>query len=261
MKTRPSRRNVQSAMSLYSASEETAMSDQRTVRVLTLDSLPVIHAGVAQLLAAFADLDVVGQAYTVAEALQFGACSAPDVVLIEIRDLGAVWPEAFGSLAWGLPGVALVAFTATVEVDTIRQMLQLGAKGYLLKNIAALDLAHGLRNAANGRTAFAPEALEAALALHRDPEPGPLLSPREREVLTLLAHGLSNGEIAARLSVTAATVKYHCRTIYQKLHVTTRGQAVAKAYTSRLVPLTWSEAEPAQRPSEPGARLTLVRRA
>ncbi|NTU84645.1 MAG: response regulator transcription factor [Chloroflexales bacterium] len=238
------------------------MVDQRTVRVLTLDSLPVIHAGVGQLLAAFSDIKLVGHAYSLAEAQELGARFRPDIALVEIGDLGVAWPEALAGLARALPGVPLVVFTMTVEVDALRHTLRAGVQGYLLKNTDALSLAQALRAAAAGRTVFAPEAWEVVVALHRDAEPGTaLLSPREREVLTLLALGLSNDEIAVRLHISISTVKYHCRTLFQKLYVATRGQAVAKAYAARLVPLMCSEAEPAQRRSEPGARLALVRRA
>lgn len=226
------------------------MADQQALRVLTLDSLPVIHAGVGQLLAPFPDLAVAGHAYSAAEALLLGARLRPHLALVEIRDLGAAWPEALAGLARDLPGVAPVVFTTTAEVGALREALRAGARGYLLKNADALGLAQALRAVATGRTAFAPEALEAAVALHRDAEPErPALSPREREVLALVAHGLSNDEIAARLHVSTSTVKYHCRTLFQKLHVTSRAQAIARAYACQLVPLALAEGElaPARR--------------
>ncbi|NTU82406.1 MAG: response regulator transcription factor [Chloroflexales bacterium] len=217
--------------------------------MLTIDRLPLVHAGVRQLLAAFPDLNIAGEAYDVAEALLLGARCAPDIALVEIADLGSAWPEALRSLIRGVPGVRCIAFTATAELTLVRETLQAGAQGYLLKHVDALSLAHALRSVATGRQVFSPEATQVALAPQQEALPEIAhLSLREREVLTLLACGLSNDEIAARLHVSYSTVKFHCRALFQKLGVTSRGQAIAWAYAQRLVPTATAGLSASARP-------------
>jgi DNA-binding NarL/FixJ family response regulator len=202
------------------------------IRVLPLDTLPLVHVGVQQLLADFPDLAVVGAARSCSEALQVATRCAPHILLIEIADLGVGWPTTLRNLARSLPSAHMVVFTGTAKSRLFEEALQAGVQGYLLKNIAAFDLAQALRRVAIGQRVFAPE-------LSADSQRDPLrdrfaLSKREREVLTLLAHGLSNNEIAGRLHLSSSTVKFHCGGLFKKLGVANRAQAIARAYTYQI---------------------------
>jgi DNA-binding NarL/FixJ family response regulator len=225
------------------------MAKVTPIRVLTIDALPLVHAGVRQLLAAFPDIRLGGEAFDLTDALRLGVVCAPTVVLAEIDALGAEWPAALRRLTGALR-IPVVVFTTEADAECVRQAREVGVHGFLLKNCQALALAQALRSVAVGRQAFAPEVVE----VMRSAQPRSLrrdtLTQREREVLTLLARGLSNQEISARLCVSRATVKYHCGQIFTKLEVQNRSQAVALAYTRNLVPRLMADAEPvaARRP-------------
>jgi DNA-binding NarL/FixJ family response regulator len=215
------------------------------ISVLTLDALPLVHGGVRQLLAAFPDLQLVGEAHDLGEAIHIGNQRSPHIVLVEIGDLGASWIDQFHRLRQSLPHARLVVFTLIPGLEQVREALRAGAQGYLLKRATAMSLAQALRSVAGGQQVFAPEVTQAILAA----APGSPLDPanlslREREVLTLLARGLSNREISQRMYVSAATIKFHCSNLYGKLGVRTRAQAIAAAYTDRLIPTLIGEREP-----------------
>jgi DNA-binding NarL/FixJ family response regulator len=215
------------------------------IRVLTIDALPLVHGGVRQLLAAFPDLQLVGEAYDLGEAIHIGNQRSPHIVLVEIGDLGASWADQFHRLRQALPHARLVVFTLMSGPEQVREALRAGAQGYLLKRATAVTLAQALRSVAGGQQVFAPEATQAILAPEASTPLDPAgLSLREREVLTMLARGLSNREISQRLHVSAATIKFHCGNIYGKLGVRTRAQAIAAAYTYKLIPTLISEREP-----------------
>lgn len=214
------------------------------ISVLTLDALPLVHGGVRQLLAAFPDLKLVGEAHDLGEAIYIGNQRMPLIVLVEIDDLGIAWVEQFQRLSKSLPHARLVVFTLMAEPEQVREALRAGAQGYLLKRATALTLAQALRSVAAGQQVFAPEATQALLAAEATCPLDPAdLSLREREVLTLLARGLSNHEISQRMHVSNATVKFHCGNLYGKLGVHTRAEAIAAAYTYKLIPTLIGERE------------------
>jgi NarL family two-component system response regulator LiaR len=135
--------------------------------------------------------------------------------------------------------VQVIALTSFQEKELVRDALRAGAISYLLKNVSADDLAEAIRAACAGRSTLAPEALQALVqADDQEPAPGHDLSEREREVLALLVEGLSNPEIAARLSVSRSTAKAHVSNILSKLGVSNRAEAVALAVQHNLVPTT-----------------------
>ncbi len=209
------------------------------IRLLTIDALPIIHAGVRQMLAAFADIELVGEACDLRDALRIGAQRTPTLVLTEIDALGADWPGALRRLAGALQAPTVV-FTLRADEGCVRQALEVGAQGFLLKSVQPLALAQALRSVAAGQRVFDPEVIGAALA----PRPHDLpagLTHREREVLALLARGLSNSEIGLRLCVSKATVKFHCGQLFSKLGVQSRAQAIAAAYIHNLVPRVIAE--------------------
>ena len=220
------------------------MVDVVPVRVLTIDPLPLVHAGVRQLLAAFPDLQPVGEAFDLNEALQFSAMRAATVALVEIDTLGPEWPAALQQLAGALR-IPVVVFTLKADSEQVRQALAAGVQGFLLKNIQPLALAQALRSIVAGQRVVAPEAFNTALAAQPRDVAWNTLTRREREVLSLMTRGCSNNEIGARLCVSRATVKYHCGQIFAKLGVESRAQAIVAAYTRNLVPRLIAEVEPA----------------
>lgn len=207
------------------------------IRVMTIDSQPLVHGGVRHLLSEFADIEIVGEAYDLCGAVRFAERSSPDIMLVEIADLGPDWQGALGHLGRAFPMKQLVVFTTANDAEMVRGALQTGVDGYLLKNIWPLSLAQALRSIAGGQRVLAPEASDALIMAQRnEATPCEKLSPRERDVLTLLVRGLSNKEIGLQLHVSTSTVKFHCASIFGKLGAKTRAQAVVHACEGRLVP-------------------------
>ena len=181
---------------------------------------------------------LVGEAANGAEALQLVEQCAPDVILMDL-----VMPEMDGATATRLirhqfPAVQVVALTSFKEDDLVQGVLAAGAIGYLLKNIAADELADAIRAAYVGRPTLAPEATRALIHSATQARVQPLghdLTERERDVLTLMVTGMNNSEIAEKLVVSRSTVKYHVSNILSKLQATSRTEAVAYALQQNLL--------------------------
>jgi DNA-binding NarL/FixJ family response regulator len=219
------------------------MAEMKRIRVLTVDSRPIIHAGVRQLLADFPDIVFAGAAFDREEALVLTRSQAPDIVLVESDDLGPGWPDALRRLVRERAG-AVVVFTMTATEEGSYQMLQAGVQGVLLKGVQPFTLAQALRSIAAGQQVFDPAVTQAALMVQPGSHAADELSNRERDVLALLANGLSNHEISRRLCVSYATVKFHCANLFGKLGVRTRAQAIAVAYKRQLIPQVIVDRDP-----------------
>jgi NarL family two-component system response regulator LiaR len=211
------------------------MTLPRLIRVLVVDDHPLAQAGVRHFLNALPDMELVGEAASGDEALELCARVRPDVVLMDVA-----MPEPDGlastrALKARFPQIKVLMLTSFSESGVVQEALRAGASGYMLKNATGLDLAQAIRSAFAGHMTMAPEATEALVNAMRTPE-GTHLTEREREVLTLLAEGLSNNQIAERLLVSTATVKFHVSSVFTKLGVSTRAEAIAAAYKRRLVP-------------------------
>jgi NarL family two-component system response regulator LiaR len=198
----------------------------------------MLRKGLRFFLAGFDDLELVGEAASGKEAIRLCAELEPDVVLMDM-----VMPDMDGAAATQAirqqtPTVEVIALTSFQEEDLIERALQAGAISYLLKNVSAETLAEAIRQAHAGHSTLAPEATEALVKATRARasrnDYG--LTDRELEVLSLLVEGLSNAEIAERLVVTVATVKFHVRGILSKLGVSSRTEAVALALHQNLIP-------------------------
>lgn len=205
-----------------------------TIRVLIVDDHPVVRAGIAALLAGEPDIDVVGECTGADEALRSAASRKPDVVLMDLQlGEGPDGVDATTRLT-ALPDApkVLVLTTYDAELD-ITRAIAAGATGYLLKAGPPEDLFHGIRAAARGETALAPQVAARLLGSMRAPVPA--LSARETEIVRLLAEGLMNRQIATRLFISEATVKTHLIHIYDKLGVESRAAAVAVATERRII--------------------------
>ncbi|MFF3483882.1 response regulator [Streptomyces sp. NPDC002701] len=198
------------------------------IRVLLADDHPVVRDGLAAMLATQPDLTVVGEAATGAEAVHRTASLAPDVVLMDLQMPGMDGTTATAAIRAAHPEVRVLVLT-TYDTDAdITASIDAGAVGYLLKDTGRHELCEAVRTAARGGAALSPTVAAKVLAHMRgDRRAG--LSGRELEVLSAVARGQSNKQIARALRLSEATVKTHLLHIYTKLDVTDRTAAVTAA--------------------------------
>lgn len=208
-------------------------------RVLIVDDHSVVRNGIAFSLQAFPDIDIVAQASSGEEALRICAEAEvlPDVVLMDLIMPGMGGVAAIRELHNAYPQVQIIALTGFQEGTLVEEALPAGAIGYLLKDVAVEELAKAIRLASCGVPSLAPAAAQALVhsVARRPPPIGQDLTEREREVLRLLAEGLSNQQIAERLVITPATVKFHTRSIRSKLGTASRTETVVVALNYHLV--------------------------
>ena len=195
------------------------------IRVVIADDHAVVRAGLAQLLATFADVELVGAAANGEEAVTLSAERAPDVVLMDLEMPVLDCIEATRRIRAAQPDVAVVVLTSFSDRERILSALDAGAAGYLLKDAEPDALARAIEAAARGEAPLDPKAARALLAARRAPGPADALSDREREVLALVAKGLPNKLIAQRLGISEKTVKAHLTSVYRQIGVTDRTQA------------------------------------
>jgi DNA-binding NarL/FixJ family response regulator len=221
-----------------------AKAREAPLRVIVADDQRVVREGLTLMLGLIDGIESVGAAADGEEALEMVAAEAPDVVLMDLRMPRLDGIEATRRLAETHPGVGVVALTTYADDETVVAALQAGARGYLTKDAGAEQIRSAIRRVAEGEAAIDPAVQRQLLsAVRRGEEParpqdGELpdgLTPREAEVLELIAAGLSNGEIADRLVVSGATVKSHVNHLFAKIGARDRAQAVAYAYQHELV--------------------------
>ncbi|MFJ3036014.1 response regulator [Curtobacterium pusillum] len=198
------------------------------IRVLIADDHPVVRAGLRALLDAEDDLEVVGEASTPSTAVALAESLAPELVLMDLQ---------FGQDATGadatrriraLDAAPYVLVLTNYDSDgDILGAVEAGASGYLLKDAPPHELVAAVRAAASGQSALAPAIAGRLMARMRSPQVA--LSAREIEVLRLVAEGASNGDVAARLHISDATVKSHLVHVFSKLGVSSRTAAVSEA--------------------------------
>ena len=206
------------------------------IRVLTVDDHEILRGGIRFLLLAIDDIAVVGEAHSGEEALELCGQAQPDVVLMDMRMPGMNGVETTRRLREKYPQTQVLVLTSFHDSELVQQAMQAGAIGYLLKGISMEDLAQAIRSARVGQPTLAAEALQALVQAPKSSmEIGADLTAREREVLDLLAAGLSNAEIAERLVVTVAVVKYHVSSILSKLGAAIRTEAATLAWKHGLV--------------------------
>ncbi|MCS7478962.1 response regulator [Umezawaea endophytica] len=198
------------------------------IRVLLVDDHPVVRQGLHAMLDAEADLTVVGEAASGAEAVEFVANDPPDVVLMDLRMPGMDGATATAEIVASGSRSRVVVLT-TYETDTdILRAVEAGAAGYLLKDSPLVELVAAIRGAARGETVLAPSVVGKLVGRVRTPA-RPALSAREIEVLRLVGRGLSNSGIGRELFITEATVKTHLLRAFGKLGVSDRTAAVTTA--------------------------------
>ncbi|PRI12438.1 response regulator [Leucobacter massiliensis] len=221
------------------------------IRVVVADDHPIVRTGIAGLLDTEPDFEVVGEAASGEEAIALAAETAPHVVLMDLRMPGMGGVEATRRIVRSGHASAprVLVFTTYEDDDQILAAIEAGASGYLVKAAPAEEVAAGVRAVVAGQTVLAPSVAVALAQAARGgvgdpgaaadtgaaPDPVPNLTPREREILTLVAQGLSNPQIAARLFIGESTVKTHLLHVFEKLGVSDRTRAAIRALELRLI--------------------------
>ena len=215
------------------------------VRIIVADDHQVVRGGFAALLDTQPDFTVVGTACDGAEAVRIGRELGPDVVLMDVRMPGMDGIEATRQLTGSAAGGPRILILTTFDLDEyVYDALCAGASGFLLKDVTAERLFEAVRVIAAGEALLAPTVTRRLISEFARQRPQPAapsaaalatLTPRETQVLRLVAEGLSNPEIAVRLVVTEETVKTHVSRVLSKLGLRDRTQAVVTAYESGLV--------------------------
>jgi two-component system, NarL family, response regulator LiaR len=209
------------------------VSDTDDIRVLIVDDHQMVREGLKVLLSTYADIEVVGEAANGLEALDQCRLAAPDVVLMDVQMPVMDGPAATAEIGLICPEVRVIALTSYIDQESVEKALDAGAIGYLLKDARPEALTQAIRDAVDGRGTI-DSSVARALMERRQDDVGADLTPREREVLALLAGGLSNKEIAARLTLSVGTVRLHVSNVLSKLGAPNRTTAAAIALKHHL---------------------------
>jgi len=204
------------------------------IRILSVDDHPLMRAGVASFLATEPGLSVVGEAANGEEALEKFRELRPDLVLMDLSMPVMDGLEATRAILNEFPDARIIVLTTFAGDEDIHRALDAGAMGYLLKDMLVADVLKVIRSVIAGRRGI-PPAVAATLAQHT---PRIALTPRETEVISLIATGLTNGEIAQRIGRTEETVKVHVKNILRKLDAQDRTEAVTNAVRRGFIRLS-----------------------
>ena len=206
-----------------------------TVRVLIAEDHPLFREGMRGRLDRVADVAVVGEAASGDEAVELAHKLEPDVILMDIKMPGLNGIEATREIQQASPQIGVLMLTMFEDDDSVFAAMRAGAKGYLLKDSGGEGVVHAIRAVASGEAVFGPGVAERIMGFFSAPRAAaprrtfPELTEREEEVLSLVAQGKSNREIARQLFVSLKTVRNHVSNILLKLQVADRAQAVIRA--------------------------------
>ena len=217
---------------------ETVIDDEGPIRVLLVDDHAVVRRGLRGFLELLKDFDVVGEAENGREGVAAADRLAPDVILMDLLmpEMGGL--EAIAAIKQAHPEIEIVAVTSFIEEEKVTSALEAGASGYLLKDAEAEEVAQAIRAAYHGEVHLDPAVsrlLAQRLRQRKDAEPVEPLTAREKEVLSQLAKGASNKEIAYELGITERTARTHVSNILGKLALASRTQAALYAVEHKLV--------------------------
>jgi len=214
-----------------------AQATPAPIRVLIVDDHPIVRDGLKNMLLAFDDLELVGEAGDGSEALVKCQQLHPDVILMDMAMPKMDGATAARAILKNCPQIKIIMLTSFVEDAAVQSVLEAGAAGYLLKNVTIRMLAESSRAVYTGSPVLSPEATSALIrAKTAPPALGHDLSPRELEVLALIVQGLSNDEIAEQLVISVSTTRHHVSACLQKLDAANRAQAAVLATKHNLIP-------------------------
>jgi DNA-binding NarL/FixJ family response regulator len=212
------------------------------IRILVADDHPVVRDGVVAMLSTQPDFVVVGEAANGGEAVALATALRPDIVLLDLEMPGMDGAQALAQMRAACPEVRALVFTAFDTDDRIVGAVRAGAQGYLLKGAPRDELFNAIRVVSGGGSLLQPvvasKLLQRLSSAAETAPPAEALTDREREVLTLLAQGRPNKEIALALSISERTVKFHVSAILAKLGAGNRTEAVTIAMQRGLVSLS-----------------------
>ena len=212
------------------------MSEQVPIKVMIVDDHPIVRDGLKNMLLAFDDFQLAGEAENGYAALAGCQQNIPDVILMDILMPGMDGIQTTRAILDQYPQVKILILTSYPKDDLVQEAIESGAKGYLLKNATIDTLANAIRSAFAGQLVLGPEASNALIhARTVPPTPEEDLSKRELEVLALIVEGMSNEEIAERLVISPATARHHVSACIRKLGAANRAQAAALAVKLGLV--------------------------
>ena len=215
-------------------------SPEGNTRVLVADDHAVFRYGMRAMLANARGFEVVAEASTGEEVVGKAAELRPDVVLMDIQMPGMNGIEATRKIVQANPEVSVVVVTMFGDDDSVFSAMRAGARGYVLKGADAEEVMKVLRAVAEGEAYFGPEIAKRIMGFFSTPKPAPAseafpeLTPREVEVLDLIARGTSNQEIASRLYLNQKTIRNHVSNVFLKLQVASRAQAIVRAREAGL---------------------------
>ena len=210
------------------------------VTVVLVDDHAIVRQGLRSILEREADLQVVGEAASVDEALAVVSHASPDVVIIDVKLSASIDAEGLdlcATLSERHPEAKLLVFTTYLDDQHVLQAVRAGARGYVVKDVDTSALIRAIRDVSRGETAFDARSAAAMARCLNAPKQGPAkdLTDREREIVRLLARGLSNKDIGIRLYISSTTAKFHVGNILRKLGVSKRAEAVYEAGKRGLV--------------------------
>ena len=212
------------------------MTERDVIRVITVDDHEIMRGGIKFLLLAFDDLSLVGEARGGREAVELCRHAQPHVVLMDMKMAEMDGVATTAAIKQEFPDIQVLMLTSFFNKELIRAALQAGAIGYVLKDTSKDDLAEAIRAARIGKTTLSPEAAGALVSPETEASTlGGDLTAREREVLALLAEGLSNSQIGQELNRSPFTIRHHVSQIIAKLGAANRAEAAAIAVRHGLL--------------------------
>ena len=212
------------------------MKNNSPIRVLIVDDHAVVRKGLSAFLNAFDDLELVGESSNGEDALRQCKELQPDVVLMDLVMPGMDGVSATSAIRKSCPNTQVIILTSYNEEERVQAALKAGAIGYLLKDVLADQLVSAIRGANSGVLSLTSNLAKALIHASREPlVANPNLTASEKEVLVLMIEGLSNPEIAKRLSISISTVRFHVSNILSKMGVLSRTAAVSAAVQNKLV--------------------------